>query len=442
MDYSFLFWNLSGDFESLAQRIEKEGYDCYSYYEPSPTLIKGKKAGEGIINIVPDAFDVIRKFTNEKEKLIILLDDNSKGDMADYLKKEGWNVIGSSHISDLAEHEREFGTFIFEKVGINIPETHVFDDIDDAIKFVEENDEWEGFVFKANGFDFAGSSYTYVADDKEKMLFYLNNLSYLIRNGKLTSLDRFEIQKKIEGIEVSIAAYFNGEEFDKEHLFFDWEEKKIGYGNLGEATGCMGQVIQVGHAQGSYYFENYLNKLAPLLKEYGYVGEWDFNNIYNIDEDKWYALEHTPRFGWDSTMGELALLIDNEKSIAEFFIKLVKKESLKGFFPYDKISYARRLFVKSPNAKSDDVIDTPLDFGEYEDKFWFYSVSKNDDGVYIATDNPIAVLVNVGNDYDELVSESDDILKSVIIPNLYYRPDIATRYLESVDLFKDLEVLI
>jgi hypothetical protein len=200
----------------------------------------------------------------------------------------------------------------------------------------------------------------------------------------------------------------------------------------------MGQVIKVIPAKETFYFHEYLKKLEPVLQEFGYVGEWDFNNIYSPEEEKFYALEHTPRFGWDSTMGEYALL---NKGIGEFFIRLAKREPIKNFFSYDDISYATRLYIGSVDTKQEDVDGTMFWYDKsLEDNFWHYSVKKGEDDNLLVTDNPVSVFVLRGQDYYELQSQSFNILKSdkVILPDMYFRPDIATRYPESISLIEEV----
>jgi hypothetical protein len=46
----FLFLNLSGDFTSIHQRIEAEGYKCISWYISAPD-VGGCGSGKGMINI-------------------------------------------------------------------------------------------------------------------------------------------------------------------------------------------------------------------------------------------------------------------------------------------------------------------------------------------------------------------------------------------------------
>lgn len=428
----FLLWNISGDFLSIAQRLEKEGYQTYSYYQ-TPSLVKGRRAGEGIIPLISNPYSVLAK--ESKNDLIILVDDNGYGDNFEYLKKEGWKIIGASKIGDLIEYDRSFGMEVFEKVGIPIPKTIEFDDVYDAISFLKEEKEDTRFlVFKGEGVDFAGSSYSFVAHSKEHMIIYLNDILDKIEKNVIR-LEKFILQEKIEGIEVSVAAYFNGERFIDDYLFLDFEEKKIGAYNTGHAVGCMGQVIHILPAKGNFYFENYLKKLEPVLQEYGYVGEWDFNNIYDPITEKFYALEHCPRFGWDSTIGEFALKKEG-KEIGEFFIKLVNKEPIKNFFYInDKISLTWRLYVNSPDSEAKDIYGTIVWYNEeLENNFWHYAVSKKDN-ILIATDNPFSCFTVIQDTFSYDINASD-VLQSekVLVNNLYYRKDIATRFPDALQV--------
>lgn len=447
MDYmdkpKFLFLNQSGDFESLAMRVMKEGCESFSWY--SAELLKGKgKAGKNIIPLVDDFFDVINDFKNRKNELIILIDDNAKGDLCDYLKSEGWSVIGSSHLADKAEHDRAFGTKLAQKIGLEIPPTYTFTDFPSGERFLmgfQKKYPEANFVFKADGVDLAGSSKTYVAKSYEDLLWFMNWVDKDRETHNYT-VDKFELQLQIKGLEADFSCWWNGEQFVN-NINLDFEEKRF-EGGLGAAEGCLGQVISFEPAAKSKFFREYFGNLSPILAKAEGLNEWAANTIISEKNNKPYFLEWTPRFGWDSTMGELAILQDGGRKISDFFNTIVQhKQFPLGFFPKNKYSCAIRLYSESTGKKGEDVCGKPLNIDpSVEDNFWFYSVKKNDDGHYELTDNPFAVAVAVADTVEESISKVYHIIdpenKLISTPDLFYSKTVGKRAIEGCRKLREL----
>jgi phosphoribosylamine-glycine ligase len=430
----FLFLNQSGDFLSLAMRVQKEGCESFSWY--SSDLLKGKgKAGKNLIPLVDDFFDVIEDFKEHKGDLIIMIDDNAKGDMCDYLRYEGWFVIGSSHFADKAEHDREFGTKLAKKIGLEIPPTYPFTDFPAGERFLmgfAKKYPDASFVFKADGMDLAGSSKTYVSKGIEDLLWFMNWVDK-DREEHNYEVDKFELQLKIEGIEADFSSWWNGEQFVN-NVNLDLEEKK--FEGLGDAQGCLGQVISFEPAVKTKFFRDYLGNLAPILKQTGEINEWAANTIISEKNNKPYFLEWTPRFGWDSTMGELAILQDGGRKISEFFKTIVEhKPFANGFFPKGKYSCGVRLYSESTGKSGKDVCGKPLNIDpSIEDNLWFYSIKKSDEGNYEITDNPIGVAVAVADSVEEAISKVYHVIdpenKLLSTPDLFYSKTIGKRAVE------------
>jgi phosphoribosylamine-glycine ligase len=438
--YKFLFINLGGDFLSIAQRVQNEGYQTFSWY--SPEAKKGtSETGKGIIYLVDDKFDVLNQFKDKKDELIILVDDNAEGDLCDYLRAEGWMVIGSSHFGDTAEHERDLGNELAKKVGLTLPPTKVFSDFQSAKDFLNEvSGKYPDarFVFKGNGADLAGGSKTYVGKNITDTLWFLD---WVEKDQQVHNyhVDTFELQLVIDGIEADFASWFDGEKFT-DTVVLDMEEKKMA--GLGAAEGCLGQIITFLPNEKHPYFQNYLKNLAPILKKTGDVTEWAGNNIIGEKDHKAYFLEWTPRFGWDAAFGELAILQDAGRSIADFFIRLATKAGFpKGYFPYGKYSAAVRFYSESTGAKSEDVKGKPIYWDEsIEDNLWFYNIRKREDDTYEVSGNPVGVAVAVADTPQEalqrvyeIVSPKNNLLTT---PDIWYSEHIGERALEELPKLK------
>lgn len=435
----FLFLNLWGPFLGIADRIHKEGYECFSWYKSHESEEEKSESGKGIINIVDDYFDIINQFKDHKDELIILIDDNSKGDMMDYLMNEGWNVVGSSHFSDKAEHDREFGMKLAEKIGLDNPPYKSFNDFNEGKRFVQtmaKSHPEASFVFKADGADMAGGSKTYVARNMADLLWFIEWVEK-DQQAKNYKVDKFELQSKIDGVEADYASWFNGEKL-LPYFAFTMEEKKIH--GLGAAVGCLGQIVTFGDSSNKYY-QDYLLKLQPYLAKNKGMNEWAINNIVSEKDHLPKFLEFTPRHGWDSTIGEFSILKDAGRSIGDFYSRLVeKKEFPKGYFPMNKFSAAVHLYSENINADSKAVCGKPIHWDKrIEDKLWFYNI-KEEDGNCVVTGSDIGVAACVGNSVEEavakvykLVSPKNNFLAT---PDLFYSEYIGERSPEVINKLK------
>ncbi len=432
MKYTFLFYNTCNEIQSIALRVKAEGYPIYLYKHKT-----GEKDDSGVglftdEEIVYDLYDCISKFIDKKDKLIIIVDDNGHGNEVDYLRNEGWKVVGGSSWADQIEYERSKGLDLMEKTGLPVPYEEDFNSIDEAIKFMEGEDDDARYVFKPEGDDFAGSSRTYTGKNKQDLIDYLKwTKSDMLSNG--TAIGKFVLQEFIEGIEADFSCYVSDGKFVDNLVLIDIEEKKGGDGNKGAATGCMGNiVINVGKSK---YFDKYLKPLEPYLEEANYTGDISINNIFSAktqgkhkvyEEGQPYGIEYTPRMGWDAHTTEMAILKDSKLKISDFYIALA--EGKKFNFPVGKVGCGIRVYTSSIDLNKKDSSGRFFSFDKSIAKnLWFYEVSYKDKS-FITEGNPIMVVNTVGKNLANTISDCYAILKEKVnVPDVYYRMEIGKR---------------
>lgn len=425
---TFFLVNVGGNFEPIAMRLKVEGNKIYYYKEKPNVNFPGHgsdQIGVGIFEkdeMVDDIFEVINKFRSNKKDLIILFDDNGFGNTADFLRSDGFQVIGGADWCDKVEYERSLGTKLMQDIGLQIPPQNIFNKIDDAIKYIEIQKDDYRCVMKPEGESFAGTSRTYTAKNKQDMLDYLKWTKQDIEE-KHTPIGKFLIQDFIEGYEADFAAYFNGDDFIDACLV-TIEEKKSGDGKGGgEATGCMGNIV-INFPQNKY-FKLYLEKLAPILKKVGYVGEISINNIFSKKDGKVYGLETTPRLGHDAMVTEAAILQEAGIKLSDFYTSLIDKKPFS--FPENLVGCGIRVYTGSTSLKKDDVAGRYFSFKEdIKEYLWMYCASYKNKS-YVIEDNPVLVVNCVMPKLFDAIKGAYEYMDEVNIPDAYYRSEIGSR---------------
>jgi phosphoribosylamine--glycine ligase len=220
---------------------------------------------------------------------LVLFETARHGDLQDRLRREGFQVIGGSALGDRLEAERDFGQQVLRDAGLRTAPSQRFTDFDAAAAFVREHPA--RYVLKFNG---AGSARTrnFIGEmeDGRDLLAVLG-----LEQGRRQPGDAvdFVLMRHLEGVEVGVGAYFDGERF-LQPACIDFEHKRFFPGELGELTGEMGTIVS--YRGSRRLFDAVLAPVAPLLRGSGYVGYINVNLIAN-DEGLW-PLEFTSRFGY------------------------------------------------------------------------------------------------------------------------------------------------
>jgi phosphoribosylamine--glycine ligase len=205
-----------------------------------------------------------------------------RGELQDRLRADGLNVIGSSAYGARLENDRSYAQRILADLGLRTAPTFEFSQTQEAIRFVEQRPA--RYCVKSNGPDAA----TFVGS-----LFNGADVSaHLASDPNLTTCS-FVLMEFVEGIEMGVGAYFNGDDFLLPACL-DWEHKRFFPGDLGELTGEMGTVVTFSGSD--TFFDRTLRRMRPLLKRNGYCGYINLNTIVNGDGV--WPLEFTCRFGY------------------------------------------------------------------------------------------------------------------------------------------------
>lgn len=413
----FLFVSRWGESLDIINSIKSEGHDVKMFIDDKAS----KEIGYGFVN------KVVHWEKHIDWADIIVFDYTGFGKIANELRQKGKLVIGGTEYTDKLELDRNFGQSELKKHKIKVIPSKEFKSFKDAINYIEANPNT--YVIKPCGETQELKQLLFVGSDDEG----LDAIRVLKAYEKSWGNDfgNFQLQRKVKGVEVSIAAFFNGNEFIYP-INITFEHKKLFPKELGVSTGEMG--TSMFWAKDSPIFEATLLKFQSTLAKHNFIGHIDINCIVNGNGI--YPLEFTSRFGYPQIFIQRAGI---NEPIGELFYKLASKKQFKinvkrGFqvgafivvppFPYED--------KKTFNLFSKDAVVVFRKNGK-EGVHPMHLKKVNDEWL-ITGNTGIAVLVTgFGNTMKDAQKMMYNRINNVIINNGYYRTDIGDRWAEDSD---------
>src|SRR5680860_689957 len=174
-----------------------------------------------------------------------------RGALQDRLRRDGFNVIGSSAYGARLENDRAYAQQVLAELGFRTAAVTAFSDVEEARRFIAGHPQ--RYVLKCNGSD----AVSYVGRQPDGG----DVCTVLAADSRYAGIS-FILMDFIDGIEMGVGAYFNGIDF-LEPACLDWEHKRFFPGDLGELTGEMGTVVTYDRSQS--FFERTLAKMRPRL---------------------------------------------------------------------------------------------------------------------------------------------------------------------------------
>jgi len=416
---NFLFCSLDAALiTDVAWQVHREGHDVKYYIEAE----SDQEIGDGFVPKTDDwEADV------EWADVVVFDDiwvgsDIGTGALARELREQGTAVVGGTPNTDRLEEDRGYAMDVLEAHDVNTIDHRVFHDFDEGIQFVEQNPA--PYVIKPLGEVQNVKRLLYVGDEDDG-----SDVVDVLKAYKKAwghRMKGFQLQRKVEGVEVAICGFFNGERFI-DQVNFNFEHKKLFPGNIGPSTGEMGTSMFWGGR--NKLFEETLGKLEGWLAEEGYVGSIDVNCIVN--ETGIYPLEFTPRFGYPT----IALQEESfESPTGQFFYDLAhgndpNLEVHNGYqvgvrivlppFPFDD----EKTYDESSRNAAVVFDGDSRDGVHLED-------AKNIDGQWrVAGESGMPLVVTgKGETMRRAREQAYERIDRIVMPNMYYRDDIGERW--------------
>jgi phosphoribosylamine--glycine ligase len=311
----------------------------------------------------------------------------------------------------MLELDRRRGLEVLQRAGVALPTTHYFDSPRSAatLKWTHE----PGYVVKPS--NNLHVSKTYICEREDIYKWTLSTYD---------SSQELIVQELVNGIEVSTEGWYNGRDWigPFNHTF---EEKPLAAGGSGVMTGCMGNVV-VPVEQPDKLVRETVMRLEPMLKKMSYKGPIDINCI--VTDDSAYALEITPRFGYDAIE---ALIHGFKEPFGGFLFDvatgIAKTMPLRGFDPLISV---RVVMPPYPDQRpSKDMRGSPV-LGLEGPGGSVFPCDVYKDGSkyhYASSDGVLAKVAANGRDVREARRRVYARVDDIVALGAYYRNDIGAR---------------
>lgn len=405
------------DLAALYLRLAKEGHEVKVFI--GYPLCKDTLAG--LIERVTDweaELDWIRAAGQEG----CILFENiglGYGEIQDRLRREGLNVIGGGAHGTRLENERAYAQRVLAELGLATASVFEFSDVDEAKRFIDQRPA--RYVLKSNGPDAASFVGRHKAGADVRAV--------LAAGGKVTA-SSFVLMDFVDGVEMGVGAYFNGENF-LEPACLDWEHKRFFPGDLGELTGEMGTVVT--YSRSKRFFNRTLAKMRPLLRKHGYCGYINLNTIVN--EDGIWPLEFTCRFGYP---GYAILDALQKTSWAELFRVMLTRSAVR--FDTESGFAVGIVITTPPFPYCRDTVPVPVglpvlfdgDLSPAELRHVHYGEVALQKGVLVTSgvSGYTLVVTGTGETIQAARNAANALADKMAVADARYRRDIGTRLIE------------
>ncbi len=408
-----------GDLGDMYYRLARAGHDVRMYAEAAAA----RELFAGMVEHTADWRAELPWIRAAGREGLVVFESASRGVLQDELRRDGYRVIGGSAFGDRLESDRTFGQAQLARFGLRTAPCQRFTSYRDAIDFLRATPG--RYVFKSNGADSLRTrNYIGRMPSGVDMVALLSTYAARQQAGAVPD---FVLMEFVDGIEVGVGAYFDGERF-LVPACLDWEHKRFFNGELGELTGEMGTIVTYRGAE--TIFAATLAHMEEPLRQSGYCGYINLNLMAN--EQGLWPIEFTSRFGYPGYAICEAL---HEEPWDAIFTKLLDRSSAsiatrEGYaagvvltvppFPYrhgyEELSKGLPITFE---ASMSDADRNGLHLAEV--------AMRGDQLVTAGRMGYVGVATGIGASVPEARAAAYALAGKVVVPNLRYRTDIGER---------------
>jgi len=313
---------------------------------------------------------------------VIVFSDVGFATFSNYLRKHGKAVFGASILGEQLENDRVFMLSTMQKLGIKVPQHTVLQ----GKKALLDHAEKYGFPFYVKLNIFRGNFETMKVNSMSELILALEESKFGMLCDELT----FIVTKPVKGVEIGVDTFFNGNEF----LY------PINFGNEVKGTGSQHNKIV-----DECVWDEVLISLEEYLKNSGYRGAISFEGIYDGNDIS--LLDVTARLFYPASSIYPANLENYDDVIyavanGEHIIPKFKKKYAVTFV----MTRERENRWTKINMESPELFNTNV--------FFPRGVIKANNEIWaVPNDRIIAVVVGLGDSYNESLQEAIRISKTL-----------------------------
>jgi len=405
----------------LARRLVEEGNQVKFYCDAPGYERVG--LGFGIKKVA----DWQRELSWVRKDGLIIFDYTGFGKVQDELRQQGYAVVGGCAAADRIELDRDYANRVLEEHGIpTVPVYHF--SVPAAIRHIKNH---EGpWVIKHNGY--ADKTLTYVGklSDGRDVIDVLNSYR--------SECQTVVIQKKVQGIELAVAHFFNGREWCGP-IEMTMEHKKLFPGDLGPKTSEMGTLMWFDADERNKLFTDTLLHLKPFLIETNFRGKIDINCIVN--ERGAYPLEITPRFGYPAL--EMNNVLFNSP-LGSHLSAIARGEPFQTKWPHPfgivvqiavpPFPYRMETGRYNPDGLNihftRPLSDTDMHHVHFSDVMKRGKNNGRPEYTVVTRSGYVMCVTGVGKTAEQARTKAYSLIDKIVIPKMYYRNDIGLKFIE------------
>ena len=422
----FVVVSVYGWCPNIAAKFKEEGHTAYLYIHEDAY----KEVWDGLIEKIDDLERfLLRDFRRET---VLVADNIGVGALLDAYRDLGFRVWGGSAIADKLEKDREFARKVFEKANVKTPRTVTVSSIEAAIEAVRAS-RFSRVVLKPH----SNFLTTYVSEGVEDAIETLLWWKKIAQDKAF----KIDVQEYIKGKCVDVEVWLaNG--FPVFPPNYTVETKKFMVDDLGVGVGCMSSIVWASPEYSRIVEEGVL-KVCEVLFRYRLNGPLSINFVVDENFRNFYALEFTPRIGYNAhyCLWELFQEPISEVILRSFAVRSPEEAQMaidtSRFSVGVEVSIPPSPFEHADKQLMRKVYDTakgvPLTFVACDGVTIHPTDVKLEEGklVCAGTNAIVAELVTVGEDVEACVRKLKEAVKKQLIPNKQARiRDIAEGFMD------------
>ena len=341
--------------------------------------------------------------------------------IVDEFKKNNLKIFGPDKKAAILEGSKVFSKDFMRKYGIKTADYKVFDNPDEAEKYLK-NCEKEKFpiVIKASGLA-AGKGVIIAQNLKEAE----EAVKEIMIDKKFSSSgNQIVIEEYLEGTEASILSFTDCNVILP--LLSAKDHKKIGENETGLNTGGMGVISPNPYVTDEIFEEFKKNIMNPTLRGIREEG-MDFEGVIffglMITKKGLYLLEYNMRMGDPETQAVLPLM---ETDLLELLEKSFDKRLSEAKIKWKPLHSCCVVAVAGgyPEKYNKGDIISGIDNIRKNGELIFICGAKKEDNNFITSGGRVLNIVGLGKTLEEAQNSAYKAIKNINFENMYYRKDI------------------